>query len=191
RCNYTKTISPIPDSQRHLRELLDSRPHFLTDNLPAIEIIPRGVDKAWNNQTAEVEHETIGQTHDGHVARRATGGAQEADNLVFPDAAGQLDQVLDRGVDVVVVDRGGDDDDPCLLNERGQRLNSRVTIGHVAVAKGERVIAEVYKGSRNVEGSIIADDLLGHEAAIACGPQRRREDEVFRGRRHRKHQYLA
>jgi len=77
-------------------QLLDPLPQFGGRQLQIFKVVSGCENEARNNQTSKVQHETIGQTHDGHVTERPTGRTQKSDDLVIPGLARQFDQVFQR-----------------------------------------------------------------------------------------------
>src|SRR5438067_1639515 len=72
-------------------------------NVVAIEGISGGKHEPGNNHATKIEHETVRISHDRHVTGRAAGRAKKADDLVFPRASSELDHVLRRGGDIIIV----------------------------------------------------------------------------------------
>src|SRR2546430_2256908 len=78
-----------------------------------------------------------------YVVAVASGSANEADNFVFPYAPGELDHVLGRGGDIVIVNRRGNKDAVSVFNRRAQFLRTGHTITFVRVAEREVHFADV------------------------------------------------
>src|SRR4051794_19694698 len=74
----------------------------------------------------------------------SAGGAEKADELAFPSAAGLLNEVLRRGIDVVVVNRNGQQDRIGALDRVAQRRD-RQRIARFAIAQCQWMLAEIQK----------------------------------------------
>jgi hypothetical protein len=75
---------------RGLREIRNSIGNRVAGDRFSTEIAPGCVNEARQNHAAKIQHERIRDRHDRHVARRAAGGAKEANDLVFPGIARQF-----------------------------------------------------------------------------------------------------
>src|SRR5271165_353373 len=88
--------SVVANLDRGCGQLLDPLPQFGGPQLQILKVVSGCENEARDNQTTKVQHETIGQAHDGHVTERATGRTQKSDDLIFPGLARQFDQVFQR-----------------------------------------------------------------------------------------------
>jgi len=77
----------------------------IVGQLVAVEGIARCINEARDNDSAKIEHETVGERHYGHVTVRTPGRAKKTDDFVFPGAAGELEHVLGRGGDIKIIYR--------------------------------------------------------------------------------------
>src|SRR5437762_13383728 len=86
--------------------------------LVAVKRITGSINESRDDETAEIEHETIGKAHDRHVTAHPTGSTKKTDDFVFPGASGELNHVLGRSGHIVVVN-GSSDNDPIGLFDGG------------------------------------------------------------------------
>ena len=73
----------------------------------------------------------------------ASGSANETDNFVFPCASGELDHVLSRSCNIVIVNRRGNEDAIRVFNGRAQFFRSWHTVTFVRIAEWQLHFAEV------------------------------------------------
>src|SRR3954470_17560087 len=105
------------------------------DQLITLESIASGVNESRNDDRAKIEHQAVGVSHDRHVAAHAARGAEETNDLVFPGFSAQLDHVLGRGGDVVIVNWSRDEDSVSRMDRLVQFLRSGYAIAGVGVAE--------------------------------------------------------
>jgi len=111
-----------------------------------------GVNKARNDDAAEIEHEAVGDGHDRHVGRVSPGGDEEADGLIGPRFTGEFEEVFEGRVDVVVVDGRGDHDRTGLADEHGGFGDVGVAISGSAIAERQGKIPEIEDLVRDTVG---------------------------------------
>src|SRR5207244_11942513 len=83
---------------------------FFVGNVVAVEGVGGGENEPGNNHATKIEHETVRIGHNRHITASAASRAKEADDLVFPRAAGEFDHVFRRGGDIIIVYRRRDQD---------------------------------------------------------------------------------
>src|SRR5207248_6781723 len=119
KCQSTYSSAP-PHSLRHPDklgdDLVDPLRNLGIDELVAVKRITGSINESRNDETAEIEHKTIGEAHDRHVTAHPAGRAKKSDYFVFPGTSGKLDHVLGRGGHIVVVNRRSDDDSIGFFN---------------------------------------------------------------------------
>ena len=135
---------------------------FISDAI-GIKITGSGVDEARNDHTTEIEHETIGDTHDGHVGGVSTGGHEEADGFIGPSLTGEFEQVFEGGVDVVVVDGRSHHDSGGRTDEGGGFGHVGITVGRTSITKGQGKIPQIE--------SLVFDPIGGERGAGGVGEQ--------------------
>jgi len=140
-----------------------------------------GVNETRDDHGAEIEHETVGERHDAHVAARTAGGAEEARDFIFPAFAGEFDEVLEGGVGAVVVNRRRDDDAVGGGDEGVHAANVFVFVGLVAVAERKRVVAEIEEGDVAAGVDENAPGFAGEGAAVALGIEAGGNDQEIHG----------
>src|SRR5437016_11455305 len=91
-------------------DLFDPFRNLGIGDLVAVKRITGSINKSRNDETAEIEHETVSKAHDRHVTAHSPSRAKKTDDFVFPDASGQLDHVLGRSGHIVVVNWRSDND---------------------------------------------------------------------------------
>ena len=101
------------------------------------------VNKARNDDAAEIQHEAVGDGHDRHIGRVSPGGDEEADGLIGPRFTGEFEQVFERRIDVVIIDGRCDHDRAGFADECGGFGDVGVTISGSTITERQGEIPEV------------------------------------------------
>src|SRR5438046_7406479 len=91
-------------------DVFDSLRDFFVGDALAAESVACGKGEARNNDATKIEHQTVGIRHHRHVTRMASRGAKKPDDFVLPRAPGELDHILGRGSNIIIVNRRSNED---------------------------------------------------------------------------------
>src|ERR1700757_5519245 len=82
-------------------------------------------------------------SHHRHVTAHPAGGAEKADDLVFPCAAGELDHILGRRGNIVIIDWRSDEYSIGAFDRTAESLRAWHAITFVRVAERQIHFADV------------------------------------------------
>src|SRR6266480_453380 len=169
----------LGEAHKFVGDVFDSLSDFSVRDALAVESVADGKGEPRNNDAAKIEHETVGVRHHRHVTRVASGSANEPDDFVFPRVPGELDHVLGRSRDVVIVNRRRNEDAVSVFNGRGQFFRTGHAITLVCVAERQIHFTNV---------DPVAIDFLflqmrkrdpSHAAAVTIGITAGANDKMF------------
>jgi len=129
------------------------------------KIVTSRVDESRNDDTAEVEHQTIRQSHYRHVTGRSAGCAQKTNHFVFPCVPGELHQILGGRIYVEIIDWRCHNNYTGRVQESLAGLHVGVFIGGVRVAKRELDLAQIEQLAVQFRLSIVGNELVGQGSA--------------------------
>ena len=133
----------LGEAHKFVGDVFDSLSDFSVHDALAVESVAGGKGEPRNNNAAKIEHETVGVRHHRHVTRVASGGANEPDDFVFPRVPSELDHVLGRSRDIVIVNRRRNEDAVSVFNGRAQFFRTRHAITLVCVAERQIQFTDV------------------------------------------------
>ena len=109
----------------------------------------------------------------------ASGSANEADNFVFPYAAGELDHVLSRSCNIVIVNRRSNEDAIRVFNGRAQFSRTRHTVTFVGIAEWQVHFADIDPIAVNFLFLQMRESNASHAAAVAVGIAAGADDKML------------
>jgi len=154
------------------------RDFFVSDSF-AVESITRSKGEPRNDDAAKVEHQAVGVRHHRHVTRVASGSAKEADDFFFPRATRQLDHVLGRGGDVIIVNWRSNENAVSAFDGRAQIFRTGHIITFVCIAQRQVHFADVDPVAIDFLFLQMRERSAPHPPAVAVGIAAGANDKVL------------
>src|SRR5258708_18895810 len=154
-----------PNSSRRFPQLVHSCSHLIPKVQTIRKVVTSRVDESRYDDAAEVEHQTIRQSHYRHVTGRSAGCTQKTNHFVFPRVPGELHQILGRRIYVEIIDRRCHNNYTGRVQKSLAGLHVGVSVGGVRVAKRKLDLPQIEQLAVQFRLSIVGNELSGQGSA--------------------------